>query len=70
MKEKKMNIIIMIALKLPLIVKKIACTFLKWFEGDIEYYKENICKYHVSFNDSSENYIDEDNIDMIEVIVF
>ena len=41
-----------------------------WIEGDIEDYNENICKYNVSFNDGSEDYIGEDNIGMIQVIVF
>ena len=39
-----------------------------WFEGDIEYYDKNICKYHISFHDVSEDYIGEDHIDMIEVV--
>ena len=41
-----------------------------WFEGDIDYYNVNICRYHVLFHDGSEDYIGEDDIDMTEVIVF
>ena len=41
-----------------------------WFECDIEQYNENICKYHASFNDCSKDYIAEEDIDMIEVVVF
>ena len=41
-----------------------------WFECDVEYYNKNICKYHVSFNDCSVGYIGEEDIDIIEVIVF
>ena len=37
-----------------------------WFVGgDIEYYNKNICKYHVWFHNGSEDYIGENNIDMI-----
>ena len=51
-------------------LSKKQCAFYKnsWFEGDIEYYNENICKYHVSFNDGSEDCIGQNDIDMIEAI--
>ena len=67
-----MKIIKMRVLKMPFIVKNKFCARYEngWFEGDIEYYNENICKYHVSPNDGSDVYIGEDDIDMIEVIVF
>lgn len=40
-----------------------------WHEGRIDYYNENLCKYHVAFEDSSEDYIGEDDIDMVDVII-
>ena len=40
-----------------------------WHEGEIDYYNESSCKYHVIFKDDSEDYIAEDDIDMVEVIV-
>ena len=54
-----MKIKMMILLRLPLIAEKKFCALYEngWFECDIEYYNENICKYHVLFNDYSEDYI-------------
>ena len=71
MKSNERSIIMTIGLKLPLFVeKKMHVHENGWPEGDTEYYNKNICKYHVSFNDGTEDCITEDDIDMIEVIVF
>ena len=61
----------MIVLKLSFIVERKFRGLYEngWFEGCIEYFNKNIFKYHVSFNESSEDYIDVDDIDMIEAIV-
>ena len=66
----------MIEMKLSLIVKnkkkikrRHALHKKTWFKGNIEKYNQNICKYHVSFNDGSGDYIGEDDIDMIKAIV-
>ena len=58
MKKKNMKIVMMIVLKLP------ACYENGWFEGDTEYHN-NICKYHVSFNDVSEDYISEKKLKLL-----
>ena len=68
----KIKIVMMILLKLPLIVgKKLRSLYENgWFESNTEYCHENICKHHFPFNDDSEVYLGEDDIDMIEVTVF
>ena len=38
-----------------------------WQTGDINYYNDHIQKYHVIYN--SEDYIGEDEIDMVEICV-
>ena len=36
-----------------------------WHTGVMEYYNESLDKYHVKFEDGSEDYIGEDDIDML-----
>ena len=40
-----------------------------WFEGTIDYYNELLQKYLVHFADGSEDYIGEDDIDMVKVVI-
>ena len=40
-----------------------------WHTGEIKYYNDLLQKYYVKFGDKPEDYIGEDNIDMIEVCV-
>ena len=40
-----------------------------WHTGEITYYNDNLQKYYIKFDDGSEDYIGEENIDMIEVCV-
>ena len=37
--------------------------------GEIKYYNDQLQKYYVKFDDKFEDYIGEDNIDMVEVCV-
>ena len=37
--------------------------------GKINYYNDHIQKYHVLYDDSTEDYIGEDEIDMIEICI-
>ena len=41
--------------------------FRTWRERD--YYNDHIQKYHVIYSDNSEDYIGEDEIDMVEICV-
>ena len=40
-----------------------------WHTGEIKYYNDHFQKYYVKFDDKSEDYIGEDDIDMVEVCV-
>ena len=40
-----------------------------WHIGEIKYYNDHLQKYYVKFEDKSEDYIGEDDIDMVEVCV-
>ena len=40
-----------------------------WQTGKINHYNDNIEKYHVLYDDGTEDYIGEDEIDMVEICV-
>ena len=40
-----------------------------WFIGSIEYYNVDLGKYHIAFEDGSEDYIAPSDIDNVEVMV-
>ena len=40
-----------------------------WFIGSIEYYNVDLGKYHIAFEDGSEDYIAPSEIDNVEVMV-
>ena len=40
-----------------------------WQTGNMNYYNDHIQKYHVIYSDNSEDYIGEDEIDMVEIRV-
>ena len=40
-----------------------------WYTGTIQYFNENLLKYRVTFDDGTEDYIAEEEIDMIDVCV-
>ena len=40
-----------------------------WFTGVIEYYNTNINKYRVVYSDESDDYIEIEDIDGIEIIL-
>ena len=40
-----------------------------WQTGDITYYNDHNQKYHFIYSDNSEDYIGEDEIDMVEICV-
>ena len=40
-----------------------------WYTGEVKYYNDHLQKYCVKFDDDSEDYIVDDDIDMVEVCV-
>ena len=40
-----------------------------WFEGEIAYFNSAIQKYRVVYEDETDDYIDEDDIDDIELLL-